>query len=105
MNRDLRDTNKNKDAGKVDKGFTNYGSWITEHDPEKYALGNYDSALEHLRSGAPFQNTNTPPGMVYRPWTIDGLMDAYNRGEPSMCCRRCGLTTIHANECTTSSCS
>lgn len=83
LNRDTRDTNKNKDVGKNDKAFIHFGAWITEHDPEKYALENYESALKHLKSGTPFQNTNTPPGMVYRPWTIDGLMEAHARGEPS----------------------
>lgn len=84
LNRDARDTKKNKDVGKSDRPFIHFGAWITEHDPEQYALENYDNALEHLKSGAPFQNTNTPPGMVYKPWTIDGLMEAYAKGEPSM---------------------
>jgi 2-polyprenyl-6-methoxyphenol hydroxylase-like FAD-dependent oxidoreductase len=60
------------------------GRWIVEHDPEQYAYRNYDQALKHLVDGAPFQNTNTPPGHVYRPWTIDGLLEAQKRGEQTV---------------------
>lgn len=83
LNKDNRDTSKHKDSGTGKRPLVHFGAWITEHDPEKYALENYESALEHLKSGTTFKNTNTPPGMVYRPWTIDTLMDDYERGEPS----------------------
>ncbi len=52
------------------------GRWIIFHDPEAYAREKYDEALRHLQSGSPFQNTNTPPGMVYEPWTIENLLDS-----------------------------
>lgn len=83
MNKDKRDVSKHKDVGKDKKAFVHFGRWITEHDPEEYALENYDAARECLRKGEKWVNSNTPPGMVYRPWTIDGLMDAYERGEES----------------------
>lgn len=86
LNRDRRDTKKNKEAGENDRPLVHFGKWITEHDPESYALENYESALEHLRSGKEFRNTNTPSGMVYKPWTIDGLMEAHARGEESKYC-------------------
>ena len=60
------------------------GRWIVEHDPEQYAYRNYDQALDHLVDGTPFQNTNTPPGHVYRPWTIDGLLEGQKRGEQTV---------------------
>jgi 2-polyprenyl-6-methoxyphenol hydroxylase-like FAD-dependent oxidoreductase len=60
------------------------GRWIVEHDPEQYAYENYQQALKHLMEGAPFQNTNTPPGHVYRPWKIDSLLAAQERGEQTV---------------------
>ncbi|WPH01967.1 FAD-dependent monooxygenase mdpD [Acrodontium crateriforme] len=60
------------------------GKWIIEHEPEQYAYDNYAAAARHLSQGSEFKNTNTPPGMVYRPWTIDTLLEAQARGEPTV---------------------
>ncbi|KAH6698284.1 hypothetical protein BKA61DRAFT_497309 [Leptodontidium sp. MPI-SDFR-AT-0119] len=60
------------------------GKWILNYDPEKYTVENYQKALAHLKEGLPFQNTNTPPGLVYRPWTIEGLLKAHENGEPTI---------------------
>lgn len=60
------------------------GKWILNYDPENYTLENYQKALEHLKNGTPFQHTNTPPGMVYKPWTIEGLLKAHENGEPTI---------------------
>ncbi|KAK6398138.1 hypothetical protein LTR65_003218 [Meristemomyces frigidus] len=57
------------------------GRWILEHDPEEYVRQKYDTALASLKNGTPFQNTNIPSGLVYTPWTIDGLLEAAERGE------------------------
>nr|POF01342.1 fad-dependent monooxygenase mdpd [Quercus suber] len=57
------------------------GRWIWGHDPEQYVTENYASALRHLETGEDFRNSNTPPGHVYHPWTIDGLLSAAERGE------------------------
>lgn len=48
-------------------------AWITEHDAEKYAYDNFAACAAHILSGTPFRNTNTPPGKVYEPWTVEGL--------------------------------
>ncbi|KAJ5296099.1 hypothetical protein PENANT_c021G02786 [Penicillium antarcticum] len=56
-------------------------AWIWRHDPERYAVENYVKVLAHLVDGMPFSNTNTPPGHVYKPWTIDELLSAKERGE------------------------
>lgn len=56
-------------------------AWIWQHDPERYAIDNYKAALAHLADGTPFQNTNTPPGYVHRPWTIDGLLRSKENGQ------------------------
>lgn len=45
------------------------------HNPERYAYVNYGNALRNIVDGTPFQNTNIPPGYVYKPWT---LQDIYN---------------------------
>lgn len=47
--------------------------WITEHDAEKYAYDNFAGCAAHITSGAPFRNTNTPPGKTYEPWTVQSL--------------------------------
>ena len=61
-----------------------FGKWIVDHDPAEYARCNFHQALAHIRTGAEFKNTNTPPVMVYRPWTIDGLLEAQAKGEPTV---------------------
>lgn len=66
------------------KSPVHLGRWIWDHDPERYALENYEKALAHLTAGIPFQNTNTPPGQVYKPWTIDTLLAAAERGEQTV---------------------
>lgn len=51
------------------------GAWLWKHDPEQYAIDNYDKALAHLQDGTTFHNTNVPRGYVHTPWTIDELLD------------------------------
>jgi 2-polyprenyl-6-methoxyphenol hydroxylase-like FAD-dependent oxidoreductase len=55
--------------------------WMRNHDPEQYAYDMYDAAASHLVSGTPFANTNFPPGYKYKPWTIQELLAASERGE------------------------
>ncbi|KAK0444417.1 hypothetical protein EV421DRAFT_1903047 [Armillaria borealis] len=43
------------------------GDWLAKHDSEKYAYENYDACAKHITEGAPFTNTNIPPGYVYDP--------------------------------------
>ena len=57
------------------------GWWITAHNLEGYAVRNYQETLNHLQNGTPFENTNTPPGMVYRPWAIEGILEAKEKSE------------------------
>lgn len=44
-------------------------------------MENYDEVLAHLKNGTPFQSTNIPPGHVYKPWTIDELLQAKESGK------------------------
>ncbi|KAF7627748.1 FAD binding domain protein [Aspergillus flavus] len=57
-------------------------NWIMRHNPEQYAYDNYGKCANHLLTGAPFQNTNVPPGYTYKPWTVKELMEASDRHEP-----------------------
>jgi hypothetical protein len=77
-NREARNTAKNKDTSKLKPTL---GRWVVEHDPEAYARERYDEAVRALETGAEFTNTNIPPGLVYQPWTIDGLVEAFDKGE------------------------
>ena len=72
------------DKSAAKKNQVHIGKWMLEHDPEQYAIENYQSALAHLQTGAAFKNTNIPPGVVYTPWTIDGLLEAQAKGEPTV---------------------
>lgn len=60
------------------------GRWMLEHDPERYARDNHHQALACLQHGVPFQNNNTPPDLVHKPWTIEGLLEAADRGEQTI---------------------
>lgn len=58
-----------------------YGWWIWAHNPERYASEMYEKAAQHLVDGAPFQNTNIPPGYVYQPWTMDRIYGMVKAGK------------------------
>lgn len=60
------------------------GKWMFNHDARQYAKENYGQARNHLVKGTSFRNTNIPPGLKYRPWTIDGLLEAQANGEPTV---------------------
>lgn len=55
--------------------------WVSEHNPEQYAYDSYDKCSDYILSGKPFQNTNTPPGHTFKPWTVDELLAYAERGE------------------------
>ncbi|KAK0448001.1 hypothetical protein EV421DRAFT_107486 [Armillaria borealis] len=52
------------------------GNWLANHDSEKYAYDNYAACAKHIIDGTPFTNTNTPPGYIYEPWTVEDLLKA-----------------------------
>ncbi|CAI7586740.1 unnamed protein product [Penicillium glandicola] len=58
------------------------GKWIMEHDPEQYAVDNYEDCRKHVISGTQFRNTNGVPGYTYKPWDISTLAEASEKGEP-----------------------
>ncbi|KAJ5125332.1 hypothetical protein N7526_007509 [Penicillium atrosanguineum] len=80
VNHELRNRSSNADVSQtMPVGLL--GSWIWSHDPERYAIDNYGKVLAHLKNGTPFQSTNIPPGHVYKPWTIDELLQAKESGK------------------------
>ncbi|KAF3759960.1 hypothetical protein M406DRAFT_297286 [Cryphonectria parasitica EP155] len=58
-----------------------YGWWVLRHNPERYAYVNYGNAFRNLVDGTPFQNTNIPPGYVYKPWTLKDIYDTLAEGK------------------------
>ena len=62
---------KNSEKKRPDFGFWKQGRWQWDHLPEQYARDNYAECLESLKRGTVYQNTNLPPGHVYKPWTLD----------------------------------
>ena len=56
------------------------GRWLSSHDPEQYVYDNWQACSDHLLTGSAFQNTNLPPGYVYEPWTMEGMMAASRNG-------------------------
>ncbi|MCJ1405849.1 hypothetical protein MMC11_009079 [Xylographa trunciseda] len=59
-----------------------HGSWIWKHDPEQYALENYEKVVHCLETGEEWMNTNIPPGYKPRPWSIDELSVLKEQGKP-----------------------
>ncbi|PVH96301.1 FAD/NAD(P)-binding domain-containing protein, partial [Periconia macrospinosa] len=63
-----------KDAPKnASIGFFKIGRWVWNHNPEFYAMENYESCRTHIFEGklGNFKNTNIPPGHVYQPWSLE----------------------------------
>ncbi|KAH7235412.1 maackiain detoxification [Fusarium tricinctum] len=57
------------------------GDWVSQHDPELYAYDAYGKCIHNLITGAPFENTNIPPGHHTKPWTVAELLAYADRGE------------------------
>ncbi|PNP74970.1 hypothetical protein FNYG_11694 [Fusarium nygamai] len=49
--------------------------WLYGADAEAYSHKNWDAVVEHLEKGAPFKNTNVPPGYEYDDWSIDEMIE------------------------------
>lgn len=73
---------KTADSKKTEDLVPEQGRWLWGHDPETYVRENFCKALDHLQKGAPFQNTNIPPGHVYEEWAVDKLMARVEKNEP-----------------------
>ena len=71
------------DSKNATPGFFKIGRWVWAHDPGRYARDNYDAYLAHLEKGAPFRNTNLPPGHVYEPWSLESETERMKAGRKS----------------------
>ncbi|KAI0873009.1 FAD/NAD(P)-binding domain-containing protein [Hypoxylon argillaceum] len=77
------------DMSLVDEGknpFENVfhlGRWIWQHEPEDYARERFAAALDHLQTGAPFENTNLPKGHVFEDWDVETELEKQAAGVPS----------------------
>ena len=62
---------------------TRFPRWIYQHDPEAYAYEKFDLAFNHIMSGgeAEFQNSNFPPGHVFKKWTIEEVKREIKAGK------------------------
>ncbi|EME88646.1 uncharacterized protein MYCFIDRAFT_80018 [Pseudocercospora fijiensis CIRAD86] len=68
-----------KDPSKVQPKLSR---WIWGLDVEGYANGNYAKAAASLVPGGPvFKNTNIPPSLTPRPWTIDEIERRQKEGK------------------------
>lgn len=63
--------------------FSKSGRWVWSHDAERYANKNYHACLKHLQTGALFENTNLPPGHIYKPWSLQLELSRIKAGVPS----------------------
>ncbi|KAI1327941.1 FAD/NAD(P)-binding domain-containing protein [Xylariaceae sp. FL0255] len=85
----IRNTMHHVDMSLLDEGKNPFegafhlGRWIWQHTPEAYAREQFKAALDHLQSGAPFENTNLPPGHMFEDWTVDDEMKKQVAGIPS----------------------
>nr|POE78422.1 fad-dependent monooxygenase mdpd [Quercus suber] len=58
-----------------------FPKWLVRHDPEAYVYERYDEAYAHIACGSPFQNTNSPPGHHFEPWTVDQVYEDIRAGK------------------------
>lgn len=66
-----------------DVGHYNQGRWAWGHNAEQYARENFDKCLQSLKDGTPFENTNLPPGHVFKYWNLDSELDRMSKGRRS----------------------
>ncbi|KAI8951146.1 hypothetical protein F4801DRAFT_300749 [Xylaria longipes] len=77
------------DMSVIDEGknpfeeILHFGRWIWQHNPEDYAREQFTAALDHLQTGAPFENTNLPKGHVYEDWNVESELKKQAAGVPS----------------------
>ncbi|KAJ6789496.1 hypothetical protein PWT90_00297 [Aphanocladium album] len=66
------------------RNLARYSRWVVTHDAEAYARERFTDALNHIQNGAPFANTNIPPGLEYRAWSPETLLQLHEAGEPTV---------------------
>lgn len=66
-----------------DVGHYRQGKWAWGHNAELYARDNYEKCLDHLKNGSAFENTNLPPGHVFKPWNLESELKRMESGRRS----------------------
>ncbi|ETI19889.1 hypothetical protein G647_08904 [Cladophialophora carrionii CBS 160.54] len=67
-----------------DKIRVRFPKWLFHHDPEEYVYEKYGQAFAHVVLGREknrFQNTNLPPGHLFKPWTIEEVREDARKGK------------------------
>jgi hypothetical protein len=83
----LQDTDWDKVKLDPRRAAPKHPKWIFNHDPEKYAYENYETAVDSIKRGIPFDEEdrippNYPPGYKWEPWNIEQIMDDMRNGRP-----------------------
>lgn len=62
---------------------TRFPRWVCQHDPEAYAYEKFGVAFNHVVSDgeAEFENSNSPPGHVFKKWTIEEVKQEIKAGK------------------------
>ncbi|EXM15810.1 hypothetical protein RAB80_003833 [Fusarium oxysporum f. sp. vasinfectum] len=56
--------------------------WLYDADARKYAYDNAEAVIAHIKTGAPFTNTNVPEGHVHQEWTMDEVVALFGSHKP-----------------------
>ncbi|KAL2061089.1 hypothetical protein VTL71DRAFT_9141 [Oculimacula yallundae] len=56
--------------------------WLYDANARQYAYDNARAVMAHIKTGAPFTNTNVPEGHVHQEWTMDELVDLLDSAKP-----------------------
>ncbi|KAL8820679.1 MAG: hypothetical protein Q9191_007464 [Dirinaria sp. TL-2023a] len=62
---------------------TRFPRWIHQHDPEAYAYEKFGLAFNHIvsKGEVEYQNSNFPPGHVFKKWTIEEVKEEIKAGK------------------------
>ncbi|KAK4494012.1 hypothetical protein PRZ48_015198 [Zasmidium cellare] len=66
-----------------DVGHYRQGKWAWSHNAELYARDNYEKCLDCLKKGVEFENTNLPPGHVFKYWNLESELKRMASGRKS----------------------
>ncbi|PNP73559.1 hypothetical protein FNYG_13104 [Fusarium nygamai] len=56
--------------------------WLYDANARQYVYDNAQAVIAHIKTGAPFTNTNVPEGHVHQEWTMDEVVALLGSGKP-----------------------
>ncbi|QPC60721.1 hypothetical protein HYE67_002952 [Fusarium culmorum] len=56
--------------------------WLYDANARQYAYENAEAVIAHIKTGAPFINTNIPEGHVHQEWTMDEAVALLGSSKP-----------------------